>query len=398
MQRFNSLRPSQLAAIALTGSLTVAAPASAARFTAAEIGYDSALLSNFNLVTLGTLNATQSVSTEGRVLVEGALSISAFKTYGACSSIACAGNAATAVDPTGLNYGALTVFGNLQATAATLQAGFNVTSANRTANGNTAYINGTVAGTFQANGTTATTGADININGSGSGLTVNVARKITTTSAYLGTTTGSTANRSFSTASAATVFPFSTTALTSEINHLAQGIANLPGTPQTLPPQTNGMFTAAADWTSNGQTYGVITTTMATLAGQTNFTGINNGTNAATFVVVTGDGANYTLPNLNSYADAGKVIFEFVDATTLKFAGAWNGSILAPLATITTMGGAISGTVIVNAITQSQNITSANMFIGNLTGLVPEPASMTLFGLGTAAAVFVRRRRVSEPG
>src|SRR5207247_1214278 len=71
-------------------------------------------------------------------------------------------------------------------------------------------------------------------------------------------------------------------------------------TAQALPAGTTGLFTANADWTSNGMTYGVVTTTLTNLAQQTAFTGISNGSNAATLVIVTGNSMDSTDASYNS--------------------------------------------------------------------------------------------------
>ena len=407
MQSHSFQRLRSLAALTIMGSLVSAAPSMAARFTAAEIGYDNALLSSFNLVTLGSYTNTSGVTTTvgGRSIVEGNVTNGANSGTEFCST--CSGNATSAVDSTGKLYGALTVFGNL---ASGSNGGFSVgyNPSNGVTTAGTTYIGGTASGYFYAGNK-----QNLNVVGSASGLAVDYANNIATSQSSFAGTRTNTATGTITTSAngntAASVFPFTSSALTSQVTRLSSGIAALPGSPgvtaQSLPSASSGsgLFTANADWTSNGKTYGVVTTTIANLVAQTatSFTGINNGSNAATFVIVTGAAANttYTLPNLNSYADAGKVIYEFVDATSLKFAGAWNGSILAPLASISQAAScsyascSINGTVIVNAIAQSQAITSTFLFAGDLSGLIPEPASMALFGLGAAAAAIVRRRR-----
>ncbi len=409
-----------LAVPAILAALALPSAAHASTFPATELSYDAALLSQFNLINLGNLTAATSQTIAGRALVGGNVTTGGTETV--CTAVVTAlgcGNTTMAVtsgtsagvktatstssnstsSPPNYGYGALTVFGSVTGSLTTTGGGdFNVQGDLGAGTINLNQKGGLNYGGASQTGTAASGPTEVRRTANGAGGTL-TNTPVTFTSEKADTL--------------AQVFnPFGTAAsltnnFVNPMTDLSRGIANLPGTPgvtaQALPLNQTTLFTSNTAYSSSGGTtnpkYGVVTTTVDNLTDGT-FAGVANGTgNNSTFVIVTGQlGAGKALPTLAT--TNANVLYDFVDATELRFAGAWNASILAPLATITSMGGAINGSVVVASMTQSQSLNVGNVFNGDLSGLntvsfrrVPEPASLAMLAVGVAGAAAARRRR-----
>jgi hypothetical protein len=393
-----------------------AVPARANIFTATELSNADALLSQFNLVTLSTGSSSyfSNVSTSNASPVIGGRTIVGGNAYfgndHVCNngSGVCVGNATKAIDSTGQLFGAVTVFGNVYsfATMGQQNGGGDVSIKGDT----TGFISGG-NGKFNFGGQTSGLTLDTN------STTVNVTTAATGGTIYNanGGTSGPTPAKP-NVLPLTTVFPFSLSGITSEAKDLYSGLANLPGTPgvkaDALPANYSGAFTSGVDYTAAGSctvggktgqacNYGVVTSTLSQFEAEgSGFTGVkNNASNAATFVIITGSGG--TLPTITN-ADP-NVIYDFVSASSLTVSSAFDGTILAPLASLTQSGsgGTINGSVIVASITQNADLYNGNAFTGDLSGLtnftynarVPEPASIALFSSGLAGVAWLRRKR-----
>lgn len=114
-------------------------------------------------------------------------------------------------------------------------------------------------------------------------------------------------------------------------------------------------------------------------------------------------GATAGLTNMgfNGLPDAAKVLFNFVDATSLKIAGVEvQGTILAPNATVNFGSGNIKGQLIANSLLASNSGTSfqGKSFNGALPEApvgsdVPEPQTYALAAFGLAAIGYFRRKK-----
>lgn len=379
---------------ALCLSLLAVAPAQAA-LTASELALDGAILNQFNAVAFG--NYTMGNETEGRIAVGGNLTAGG----GNICFNGCPGdttNTALGATP----YGSLTVWGNVTGSGA--QAG---------------------GGDFSIQGSNGS-GSTLNMNshggvsvGQGNSGTIQGATFVRTAATSAGTVTNSPTPSSPGITTGlplTTVFPYgSTMPFRAALTDLATGIAGAAAatTAQTLGTYVQngatGLTATAAPGSYGGKAYGFVTTTLAALASYQNFSGITNSGLDAVFVVVTGT-SGPALPNMNAATNANLVVWDFVDATSVSFAGSWYGQVLAPNATVSNPSSPLNGTVIADAIVQGAEFHQYSgtdlLPPGSLSGLpvttpaggtpVPEPPAAALLLVGVAALLLLRRR--AAPG
>jgi len=299
-----------------------AAPGYASPVTWSTLSYDNALLSQFNLSTTDPLPRSSGASS-GTVSAPASAGIN---TSSGASPTRRMGDAPRDINAMKTSLGAVTVFASLVTPGSAHSP--------RTLN----------AATGDAKGWPG-----------GSGL-LTIASKTTINPAI------------------AAAFPFST-ADQVDSRSPSRGLAGLPGTPgvatQTLKIGDGVFFTANNDYSIGGRKYGAPMT--ADLRRQINPAGVNDSVAEKPAAIAIGgvDGLTYTLPNLNSYAGSGKVIFDFVDARSMVSASQQVASILAPMAPLATKGGKVDGALIVNAINQSEALYAANLFTGSLIGAPP---------------------------
>ncbi len=381
--------------IVLAFALVALATPARAGLTAAELALDNAVLSQFNAVSFGSYAAGN--ETEGLVAVGGNLTDSG---HNVCFNGCSGASTGTAL---GATYGALTVWGNVT-------GGVNP--------GGNAAIHGTNGG-----------GSTINFNSHG-GLdivganngTIQGATFVATSAASAGTIQNAPGGATTSTHVAANVvFPYASSL------PFATPLTDLATSLQTDAAATNaqtlgayvqngatGITATQVQGSYGGKKYGFITTTMADLAGYQNFTGVNVNGLDAVFVIVTGTSPT-SMPALNANNNETNVIWDFVDATTLSFAGSWYGQVLAPYAALSNPSGNLTGAIVAQSISQSNEFhqLSGNYFFpGNgLSGLpvtpntqqgggtpVPEPSGLALLGAGLGLLVLARAPLLRRTG
>ncbi len=382
-----------LYAVAFAG---LAHHAQAAALTASELAMDQGLLSGFNAIAFG--NYTQNSETEGSALIGGNLT-------GGKSGDFCFQNCRLNPVVGGIGYASLTVFGTASGTNGTGASGANI------AIGNAA---GGVLGAA-----TSTSYIQENHNG-GVSIVGHITGTLDSVQSLATTAAGGFRFQNPPSAQsyhllAATVFPYgsSIAPVRQALGDLASAAATLDqqligqGKGETLPtPQNaqNHSFSPTANYSgADGLSYAIIDSPTTSIESMVNWQGINGAGLAAVIVVIDATG-NVSLPALNGPPSTGNVIWDFPDANSVTTQGSWYGTILAPNATFGN-GGIIDGNVIADSIIQGNEFHGDLAWTGNLAGLptgggttagglpVPEPASLSLFGLGAAGLAFIRRRR-----
>ena len=367
---------------------------------------DSQIFSQFNAVVFGNFSSTSDV--EGRTAVGGTVSGGATFALNPGSAAASSFSALTV-------YGSVTAGGSFNIDAASGLAVLGGNNASFTLNaGGSVYIAGANSGAITVNGGSAAIAvngnntANLTLNGGGTvrvngNNTGNVSGgSITLTGSQSGNLNGGatathvtslTLTPPASTASSfAATFQNPLTALSTQLNTLtANSTVTTAGNAITFNAKPNAAGTAVFDintsvFTANG------TVTLA----------LGNATTAIVYVLVNGCVSGpcaFSMPNSVNFSNptgyAATVLWNFVNATNLSFTNEFGGSVLAPLASVTTNNNPVDGTVVAASFTGTGELHS-HPFTGTLPSTsvpAPEPTSLMLFGSGIASLAALQRRR-----
>jgi choice-of-anchor A domain-containing protein len=359
----------RFSALALLAALLFAPAARATALSAAELVAAEAALTNFNLILSGDLTSTS--ETEGRAVIGGSITSSSSNVRFCFNG--CTGNTGALVSG-GPSYGSLTVYGNVGASTTAFNGDIHVAGSvasgatMSTANANAVYVGGSNAGTI-ATGNLYVTGANA------------------------GTVQNGTAHTG---QPQSTTFPYSSfaTSFGNPLSDLSTTLGNLaPQQTISSNPGNNYVFNAMPTL-QNGVLVTVYQIAASVLSGMQNISGFN--LNGASVVIVNVLGSTTSLPNLNNFAGASAVIWNFVDETGSLVTQGWAGTILAPDATITNNGNLV-GTVYASSLTQNAELHS-QLFTGDLSFLststpVPEPAGWAVMAMALLPLPLLRRRR-----